>query len=216
MDEQAKEDNSEKVIETKPNQPEDQTQVAPDQTEQVTEPTQQEQKDESEDTPVLDEGMESLLNKYSRRANAFWSYMTSQEEFQENKAFVKDYRKAKLGLLALEQIEQVIHQGKSVKRGAPDGSQDISMIEKMTAKLVGWLGLSDTGLSTETHQKYLSQEDRTELLLHSVQRRKLALEKVLSKFESESDESISVEKYEDTLEKASKIGYEKSQDSQDA
>lgn len=101
--------------------------------------------------------------------------------------------KLKLATVALEAIGQTVVQGKSYKTEAPDGTsygRELSAIESMSAKILGWLGLSIPGLAKESYSD-LPDEKKAELLAFrlNTQTRKLraALENFDEKIEHLSD-----------------------------
>ena len=114
--------------------------------------------------------VEKLLDKYQASSKKYSVVIKRITLAQEQKELVNDYKKVRYGLLALEQIKQVISQGQSTKVGAPDGTdagKQLSILEKLAANIMGWLGLSSTGMAQES-ETVLSTEQRYEHLIQSL------------------------------------------------
>lgn len=114
--------------------------------------------------------VEKMLDRYEASGHKYNLFIKKINISQEQKALVRDYEKARAVQMALEQIKQIVSQGRSTKVDAPDDSdygKQLSILEKLAASLTGWLGLSSTGMSQESAEG-LSVEQRQDNLLHSL------------------------------------------------
>lgn len=122
--------------------------------------------------------------------DAYHAKLEKVRQKQEHDKLHRDYIRTAGFLTALEAIQQVVIQGKNFKRGAPDGSQDINFLEKMAAKITGWLGLSDTGMGLESLSGVLDEHTRHELFVKSLDRRVKAVKKAMEDLREDLDNDV--------------------------
>lgn len=120
---------------------------------------------------------------------SYESNQLRQQQEQTKKALQKDYAKTRIVYQALEAITQTIVQGKSTKSNAPDGNQDISILEKMAAYILGLVGLSNTGLSTEQLNVF-TNEERLGLLVKKLNTYQKSIKSALESIEEDIDQEL--------------------------
>ncbi len=140
--------------------------------------------------------LEKLLDRYDHSEKKYNLIIKKINIAQEQRSLVRDYKKTRHGLIALEEIQQIVSQGRSTKVNAPDDSdygRQLSIMEKIAANLMGWLGLSSTGMSQESEIS-LSTEQRRDKLVESLNlytsKIKTALESVKGDIDPELLEAI--------------------------
>lgn len=120
---------------------------------------------------------------------SYESNQLRQQQEQTKKALQKDYAKTRIVYQALEAITQTIVQGKSTKSNAPDGNQDIGILEKMAAYILGLVGLSNTGLSTEQLDVF-TNEERVDLLVKKLNTYQKSIKNALESIEEDIDQEL--------------------------
>lgn len=165
----------------------------------------EQQEDEAREQAELQE----MYEQHDYLEQCYTQHAEELQEAVQQQALESYYKRTVITLAALKRVEKIVsatvstessefsdtklpasrrvmNAGKSYAQNLPDGSQDISFVEKLAAKILGSLGLSNTGLSVES-LPLLTAAEKKALFLKSLGTHISKIEKAVESIREDLD-----------------------------